>query len=98
MQKGMDKTWVQIQTNIATLDDLPNKWYKMEESQGETFIWLELKEKFIKEFRCKPKDDKLVRETTQIRTFIQLIFHHASTQNHNRLKASCNNIRLNKIP
>ena len=23
----------------STLDDLPNKWYKMEEARGETFFW-----------------------------------------------------------
>ena len=26
----------------STLDDLPNKWYKIEEAQGETFLWNEL--------------------------------------------------------
>ena len=42
----------------STLSDLPNKWYKMEEARGETFIWQELKENFIKDFRFIPEDTK----------------------------------------
>ena len=70
----------------------------MEEALGETFIWQELKEIFIKDLRFIPKDTKLVEATEQIKTFIQLAAHHTSTQNHNQLKASCNNIRSNRIP
>ena len=29
----------------STLDDLPKKWYKMEEAQGKTFLWNEIREK-----------------------------------------------------
>ena len=70
----------------------------MEEAQGETFIWQELKENFIKDFRFIPKDTKLDEAIEQIKTFIQLTIHRISTQNHNRLKASCNNIQSNRIP
>ena len=70
----------------------------MEEALGETFIWQELKENFIKDFRFIPEDAKLVEETEQIKNFIQPTAHHTSTHNHNQLKESCNNIRLNRIP
>ena len=30
--------------------DFPNKWYKMEEARGETFLWHELRKNFIKDF------------------------------------------------
>ena len=66
----------------STLDDLPSKWFKMEESRGETFVWNELKEKFTKEFKFIPEDEKLAEATKQIKTFIQLTIHHNSTQNH----------------
>ena len=55
----------------------------MEEARGETFIWQELKENFIKDFRFIPKDAKLVEAIQQIKTFIQPTAHHTSTQNHN---------------
>ena len=70
----------------------------MEEDRGKTFVWNELRENFIKDFRFIPKDDKLVEATEQIKPFIQPTIHHTSTENHNRLKASCNNIRSNRIP
>ena len=44
----------------STLDDLPNKCYKMEEARGETFLWNELRENFIKDFNFIPEDEKLV--------------------------------------
>ena len=70
----------------------------MEEARGETFIWQELKENFIKDFRFIPEDDKLVKATKQIKTFIQPTVSHTSTQNHNQPKESCNNIQSNRIP
>ena len=81
----------------STLDDLPSKWYKMEESRGETFVWNELKEKFTKEFKFIPEDEKLVEAMKQMKTFIQPTVSHTSTQNHNQPKESCNNIRSNRI-
>ena len=64
----------------------------MEEARGETFIWQELKENFIKDFRFVLEDETLVEATEQIKTFIQLTVQHTSTQNHNRLKEYCNKI------
>ena len=54
-----------------TLADLPNKWYKMEEAQGEIFLWNELREIFIKDFNFIPENKNLVEATKQIKTFVQ---------------------------
>ena len=71
----------------------------MEEARGETFLWNELRENFFKDFSFIPENTKLVQDTKQIKTFIQLTVHHTSTKNNNRLKAtSCNKIRSNRIP
>ena len=78
----------------STLDDLPNKWYKMEEARGKTFIWNELRENFIKDFNFIPKDKKLLEATKQIKTFIQPTTNK-STQN-SQLNAACHNIRKKK--
>ena len=68
----------------------------MEEAQGETFIWHELKEKFIKDFNFIPQDENLVETTKQIKAFIQ------STENktlkYSRLTINCNNIQTETIP
>ena len=81
----------------STLDDLPNKWYKMEEAWGKTVMWNELRENFIEDFSFIPEDEKLVEATKQIKTFIQLT-NNKSTQNKTRPKATCHNIWSNKIP
>ena len=43
----------------------------MEEAQGETFLWNELRENFIKDFNFIPEDEKLVKATKQIKTFVE---------------------------
>ena len=64
----------------STLDDIPNKWYKMEEERGEKFLWNELRENFIKGFSFTPEDEKLVEAMKQIKTFIYPTINK-STQN-----------------
>ena len=68
----------------------------MEEARGETFLWNELRENFIKDFNFIPKDEKLVEATKQIKTFVQSTTNK-STHN-SRPNAACHNIRSNKIP
>jgi len=53
-----ERTWPHLFP--STLADLLNKWYNMEESQGETFLWHELRENFIKDFNFIPQDENLV--------------------------------------
>ena len=43
-----ERTWPHLFP--STLSDLPNKWYKMEEAHGETFLWHELTDNFLKDF------------------------------------------------
>ena len=43
----------------------------MEEVRGETFLWNELKENFIKDFKFLPEYDQLVEAMKQIETFIK---------------------------
>ena len=70
----------------------------MEEARGETFLWIELKENFTKDFKFTPKDDQLVEATKQIKKFLKPTVNNSSTQTHSRPKASCHNIQSNKIP
>ena len=50
---------------------LTKKWYKMEEARGETFLWHELRENFIKDFSFIPQDEKLVKTSKQIKASIE---------------------------
>ena len=43
----------------------------MEEAQGETFLWHELRENFMKDFNFIPQDEKLVETAKQIKAFIE---------------------------
>ena len=43
----------------------------MEEAQGETFLWHELRENFIKDFSFIPQDQNLVETAKQIKAFIE---------------------------
>ena len=70
----------------------------MEEAQGETFLWNELKENFTKDFKFIPENDQLIKATIQIKTFIKSTVNNNLTQNHSRLKESCHNIQSNKVP
>ena len=55
----------------STLDDLPNKRYKIEEARGDTFTWKTLKENFIKDFSFNPHEDQLKEATKHIKEFVQ---------------------------
>ena len=48
----------------------------MEEARGETFLWHELRENFIKDFNFIPQDQKLVETAKQIKAFIELTGNH----------------------
>ena len=43
----------------------------MEEARGETFLWHEPRENFIKDFNFIPQNENLVETTKQIKEFIQ---------------------------
>ena len=66
-----ERTWPHLFP--STLSNLPNKWYKIEEDQGETFLWHELKDNFIKDFNFVLQNENLVGTTKQIKAFVQPI-------------------------
>ena len=68
----------------------------MEEAQGETFLWHELKKNFIKKFKFIPQDENLVETTKQLKAFIQLTEN--KTLKHDRPTTKCNNIQTRTIP
>ena len=70
----------------------------MEEARGETLLWNEITENFIKDFKFIPEYDQLVESTKKIKSFIKANISSSSTGTHNRPNASCHNIRLTKIP
>ena len=43
----------------------------MEEARGETFLWHELRENFLKDFNFIPQNEKFVETAKQIKEFIQ---------------------------
>ena len=49
---------------------LTKKWYKMEEARGETFLWHELRENFIKDFNFIPQNENMVETVKHIKKFI----------------------------
>ena len=55
----------------TTLDDLPHKWYKIEEARGDAFTWKTLKENFIKDFSFTPDDEKLKPASKQIQQSLE---------------------------
>ena len=75
-----ERTWPHLFP--STLDDLPNKWYKMEEARGETFQWHELRENFTKDFSFIPQNEKLVETAKKIKEFIELTRTNSLIQNH----------------
>ena len=89
-----ERTWPHLFP--STLADLPNKWYKMEEARGETFLWHELKENFTKDFNFEPQNENLVENAKQIKAFVQPTEN--KTLRDNRLIINCNNIQTGTIP
>ena len=50
----------------STLNDLQNKWYKIEEAIGDTFTWKILKRNFIKDFSFLLENEHLQPAAQQI--------------------------------
>ena len=54
----------------------------MEEAWGEMFLWNELEENFIKDFKFIPEYDQLVKDGNQIKIFLKLIVNNNLTETH----------------
>ena len=70
----------------------------MEEARGETFLWHELRESFIKDFIFIPQNEKLVETAKQIKAFIEPTRNNTLTQNYGRPTITCNNIQIDTTP
>ena len=68
----------------------------MEEARGETFLWHELKENFIKDFNFEPQNENLVETAKQIKAFVQLTEN--KTLKDNQPTINYNNIQTGTIP
>jgi hypothetical protein len=53
------------------LDEIPSKWYNIEESCVHTLNWFDIKEKFIEDFEFNLEDEHLREETYQIKSFLK---------------------------
>ena len=68
----------------------------MEEARGETFLWHELRENFIKDFNFIPQNENLVETAKQIKEFIQPTENKPLKDNRQAMK--CNNIQMRTKP
>ena len=64
----------------------------MEEARGETFLWHELWENFIKDFNFIPQNENMVEIAKQIKQFIQPTEKQPSQ--YHRLIKDCNNLQI----
>jgi hypothetical protein len=55
----------------STLDEIPSKWYKIEEACGHTLNWSNIKENFIKDLKFTPEEEHLREATHQIKIFLE---------------------------
>jgi hypothetical protein len=55
----------------STLDEIPNKWYKIEEACGHTSNWAKNKENCVQEFEFSPIEEHLRDATQQIKRFLE---------------------------
>ena len=67
----------------------------MEEARGETFLWHELRENFIKYFSFIPQDENLIETAKQIKAFLELT--EKKTLKYDRPTVKCNNIQTRTI-
>ena len=75
-----ERTWPHLFP--STLADLPNKWYKMEEAQGKTFQWNQLRENFINDFSFIPQNENQVETAKHIKAFIKPSRDNSLIPNH----------------
>jgi hypothetical protein len=63
-----ERVWSHMFPN--TLDDIPHKWYNIEEASGHTFDWNEIKNNFLKYFEFNPKEALLQEAAREIKNFL----------------------------
>jgi hypothetical protein len=55
----------------STLDEIPSKWYNIEEAYDHTSNWAEIKETFVQDFKLNPIEEHLKDATHQIQIFLE---------------------------
>jgi hypothetical protein len=55
----------------STLDEIPNKWYKIEEACGHALNWEEIKKKIVQDFEFNPEEEHLKEEAQEIINFLE---------------------------
>ena len=77
------------------LNDLPNKWYKIEEARGDTFTWQTLKQNFIKYFSFLPADENMQPVARQIQQFLETNTSNEIVENNSTKE--CRNILVEEL-
>jgi hypothetical protein len=54
-----------------TLEDIPHKWYKIEEACGHTFNWDKIRKNFLKDFKFKLGEALLQEAAKEIKYFLE---------------------------
>ena len=52
------------------LDDLPSKWFKLEEARGETLDWTDIRQNFIIDFQFQSAKEDIKEIVDEIKGFI----------------------------
>ena len=63
-----ERAWPHMFPN--TLDDLPSKWFKLEEARGEMIDWKEIRQNFISDFQFQPSNENMKEAVKEIKEFI----------------------------
>ena len=53
-----------------TLDDLPSKWFKLEEARGDTLDWKTIRHNFIMDFQLLSATEYITKEVAELQSFI----------------------------
>ena len=69
---GYHDEWTWTHLFPSSLDDFPNKWYKIEEVRGDKFTWKSLKQNFIKDFSFLLENKHLQPTTQQVHEFLEI--------------------------
>jgi hypothetical protein len=55
----------------STLDEIPSKWYKIEEACGHTSNWVEIKENCVQDFEFNPEEEQLKDAAQRLKSFLE---------------------------
>jgi len=87
---------------LNILDDIPHKWYKIEEASGHTFDWNKIKNNFLKDFEFNPKEILPQEETRETINFLgktspEKIQEKGKTKVDQTSTSTCNSVSTHNI-